>query len=94
MKARRTKDGTFTLSGVDEVTLAALTHIAGDLGEGNAVLRFSPRYEKWARPNKAARELLAAFADVIPGEVTDWGSEGEWDELFDRIEKPKFKALR
>jgi hypothetical protein len=88
MRAERNHDGTVTVSGMSTDTFYALLHLAGDLGEGTAVMRFDAKvYSKWARPKSKARRLLKEFArlDLHPD---------DWDYYFAVLAGPKFASRR
>lgn len=87
MKAKRGARGAWTLTGVPDEMIAVLAHLAGDLGARNCVLRYDERlYDKWARPNKAARDLLLEFA-ALDGRAMYF----DWDDHFDQTDRPSFR---
>lgn len=90
MKARRKADGTWTVSGIDENLLLALTHAAGDLGSGAAILHYDPNlYHEFAAPTKARRKAFVKFARLADSEIVN-----DYFEHFEDLDEPPFKKAK
>lgn len=90
IKIKRHDNGTATITGLDHDTLATLLEVAGDLGAGNAVLRFDSRvYERWCRPNKKARKGLRKLEAADPDPY-----EYDWADRWQPLDGPKFACRK